>query len=576
MPFAKYIKSLKIKVVSSVYIISNLVFILLLLMILIVLLFFHRKQEQIEQKQFISFKLSEELLQSSDNLTRMARTYVVTGDSIYKKYYSAILDIRNGQIPRPQNYSNTYWYLGENNSTENPVFIPASGEKISLQQLMINAGIKPNELELLKAAETNSNELVKLELKAFAAVEGWFEDANGNFTIQGNPNFKLAREIMFGKQYEHEKAKIMQPILKFQTKVETRTKTESSENLKRSFRWVLFSIIISALGLFSLLRLAFFMRNIVIKPIDQLTNHVAYFASGDYTKRVNIDSQNELHVLGETYNQLFDQIEQRTNELSASNKVLSHKIEELKQTEIQLIKAKDEAIKANNAKSEFLSRMSHELRTPLNAILGFAQLLDFTIENEKQKKNVTHILKAGKHLLNLINEVLEITKIDAGKLELNIESIDSSVQIDEILPILEPLALENNISVDHQKLANHDSCILADKQRFKQIIMNLVSNAIKYNQPNGKVTIAEELVYINKYEEYFRITVSDTGIGIAESDLKLLFTPFQRIDNDKIRTEGAGLGLSIVKKFVEAMHGQFGVDSQPGVGSTFWVAFPRC
>jgi signal transduction histidine kinase len=241
-------------------------------------------------------------------------------------------------------------------------------------------------------------------------------------------------------------------------------------------------------------------------------------------------------------------------------------ITELKKFEQELSNAKTQAEQANQAKSEFLSRMSHELRTPLNAILGFAQLMDMGELTPAHKKGVDHILNSGKHLLDLINEVLDLSRIEAGKLALTIETIQLPGIIREAMDIVRPIATATNITLEVADSMTDGLFVETDRKRLKQVLLNILSNAIKYNIENGSVTI-----HVSPLNSYLRISVTDTGIGISPANLEKIFNPFQRVDLEKTQVEGTGLGLAIVKKLVEAMNGKLGVESEEGKGSTFWI-----
>lgn len=239
--------------------------------------------------------------------------------------------------------------------------------------------------------------------------------------------------------------------------------------------------------------------------------------------------------------------------------------------EKEIIATKEEAEHANNAKSEFLARMSHELRTPLNAILGFGQLLMIDNENltNDQKEGVDYILKGGDHLLNLINEILDIAKVDAGEMNLTLTDISLDSIIRSSLLLTRPLALKRGIKIQEPS-ATH-IWLRTDIQRIKQVLVNLISNAIKYNHKGGDVRINVSLVL----EGYVRISVIDNGFGISEKSKEELFEPFHRLSKNKENIEGTGIGLTITKKLVELMNGRIGVESELDKGSTFWVEFPQ-
>ncbi len=226
------------------------------------------------------------------------------------------------------------------------------------------------------------------------------------------------------------------------------------------------------------------------------------------------------------------------------------------------------------AKTEFLSSMSHELRTPLNAILGFAQLLQRDRKeplSERHRGRVDQILKGGEHLLRLIDEILDLSRIEAGGTSISAERVDALEVTREVLRTLEPSATRNGIQLALLlERAGDLPPVIADRTRFTQILMNLGSNAIKYNRPSGKVTFALE----PGPGGYVRASVSDTGIGIPVDKQSKLFQPFQRAGQETGPIEGTGIGLAITRRLAELMRGRVGFTSDPGVGSTFWVELP--
>jgi PAS domain S-box-containing protein len=239
-----------------------------------------------------------------------------------------------------------------------------------------------------------------------------------------------------------------------------------------------------------------------------------------------------------------------------------------KRVESELNEAMATAEKANRAKTDFLSGMSHELRTPLNAVLGFAQLMESGSPppTVSQKRNLDQILKAGWYLLDLINEVLDLTLIESGKVTLSSEPVSLSEVMLECRAMIEPQAHKRSIGL---KFARFEVpyFVKADRTRVKQVLINLLFNAIKYNKPGGAVSVEYSL----NLPDSIRISVRDTGVGLAPEQLAQLFQPFNRLGKEAGAEEGTGIGLVVTKRLVELMGGNIGVDSTVGVGSVFWI-----
>ncbi|WP_440814359.1 ATP-binding protein [Pseudomonas syringae] len=254
------------------------------------------------------------------------------------------------------------------------------------------------------------------------------------------------------------------------------------------------------------------------------------------------------------------------DELRGFSKI-TRDISDRRVAEIALGTAREEAERASRAKSEFLSRMSHELRTPLNSILGFAQLLEMD-SPASQRPQVGHILRAGQHLLKLINEVLDIARIEAGHLSLSLEPVPLSNVLQEALVLVSPMAADGTIELQELPPLSDGLGVVADRQRLIQVLLNLLSNAIKYNRPNGQVRIEVE-----QSAERVAVSVVDSGYGIAPELVNQLFKPFERLNADP-SVEGTGLGLALSKSMLEMMHGDLSVHNVPGEGCRFTLELP--
>ena len=243
---------------------------------------------------------------------------------------------------------------------------------------------------------------------------------------------------------------------------------------------------------------------------------------------------------------------------------------ERKQAEAEILTAKEKAERASHAKTEFIHSMSHELHTPLNAIIGFSQLLEMDESMDPlQKEEVVFIRQAGERLLDMVEDVLDLAKIEAGKMVTTAENFSLRELLDECHTLIKPLADKSGIRLD-LKQHSQISTVRADRRRLKQVLLNLLANAVKYNQEGGEVT----LISNDHNDEGLRITVSDDGSGLDDAQLSSLFEPFNRLGREGTNIGGTGIGLVISKQLTELMGGTLGVKSIPGEGSSFWVDLP--
>ena len=249
-------------------------------------------------------------------------------------------------------------------------------------------------------------------------------------------------------------------------------------------------------------------------------------------------------------------------------------ITKYREAEEELKVAMEIAEQANNAKSDFLSSMSHELRTPLNSILGFSQLMTSdpkTNLTRDQRDSVEHISRAGRHLLELINEVLDLSKIESGRMALSIEGVEIGAAFDSVVRLTENLAAARNIKLNADYESVRHQIVRADITRLRQVLLNLLSNAVKYNDENGAI----HLHCRSTADDTIRVSVRDSGKGLPAEHLERIFEPFTRLGAERSEVEGTGIGLTITKRLVEMMGGDIGVDSSLGAGSTFWFELPR-
>jgi signal transduction histidine kinase/AmiR/NasT family two-component response regulator len=335
------------------------------------------------------------------------------------------------------------------------------------------------------------------------------------------------------------------------------------------------------------------LQRIVTRPIlaiGQIAREVV--EQRDYSRRARKISDDEVGSLVESFNGMLAEIERRTLEAEASNAKIAREVEERREAQQEVMRlnegleqrvqertvqlqssnhelglAKEAAEKANEAKSEFLSSMSHELRTPLNAILGFGQLLesdDLPSTPAQKKEFVDHILKAGRHLLTLINEILDLAHIESGKVTLSLEPVSVAEMLAECKAMVEPVGNQRGIRL---VFPDDDGLhVLADRIRLKQVLLNLLSNAIKYNRPSGTVVVD----CAHASSDVVRISVRDTGSGLRPDQLDALFEPFNRLGQQSGLEEGTGIGLVVTRKLVQMMGGAVGVNSAVGIGSVFW------
>ncbi len=371
--------------------------------------------------------------------------------------------------------------------------------------------------------------------------------------------------------------------------LEERSRSEALSSYERSgyFSRIIIAVTLaftlSAIALAIGLWLA--LRRSIVTPILAIESTARSIASGDLSGRAPVMSDDEIGSLAVEFNRmskslqdyystLESRVRERTDELRSANEELHGKQKELELANMGLSEA-------NRMKSQFLANVSHELRTPLNSILGFSELLcekAFGNLNEKQSQYVEYIHSSGEHLLRLINNIIDLSKIDVDKMEVMMELFPITEALGEVLSIIRPLAHERNITIETMSVPASPK-IRADKSKFKKIMLNVLSNAVKFNKDGGRVeigwTVSEETMG-REFKRFVTFSVKDTGIGINDKDKDKLFRTFEQVDSSFNREyEGSGLGLVLTKRLTELHDGRIWFESEEGRGTTFYIKLPQ-
>jgi len=633
-------------------------------------------------QRFILMAEADILRQSSDDLTRFARTYVVSNNEQYKEKYLKTLAIRNGESPRPQDYGAIYWDLLDTVRIERH----PDGKMVSQNEMTNSLSYNEEEKEKLREAERNSNDLVNMEIEAFNAMKGKFKDNNGKYTIISEPDQSLAINLLHSPEYHNAKHIIMLPIDEFIAMLNERTQHDieiASRNvnsyIKLEYMLVLLFIIFNII-IFILL------NKRILKPISSVTRSIIQHKESNQPLKFNHIYHDEIKIMVDEFELMNKKLMQAQSELEIQKKyveetiegmdqgiimvdrdlniltyntrypeilnlpenvverhrnyadvikyfsehVMHHrpsKISELIDTatqnekiiytielpdgkfiEVRQIPKEDggyvriftditereniireletqksiienamietEALRikaetATEAKADFLAVMSHEIRTPMNGIMGMTELLIDTELTQEQREYLNTIDSSAESLLTLINDILDFSKIEAEKLELEPIDFDLRDRLGETLDTLAIRAHSKGLELAFDINADVPQMLVGDVHRLRQIIINLVGNALKFTD-HGEVVVNVSLKSRENSDVLLHFSVSDTGIGIPEDRLSSIFNSFEQADSSTTRKYGGtGLGLTICSRLVQLMGGKIWVESATGAGTVF-------
>jgi C4-dicarboxylate-specific signal transduction histidine kinase len=514
-----------------------------------------------QERQLSTYKLADELRQSSDDLTRFARAYAATGDDRFERYYWRILDIRNGVSTRPEGYGGIYWDLVAAGELPEPPAGRAGAS--SLESRMVQAGITSDEFAKLKEAQDRSDELVNLERIAINAVKGRFDDGTGSFSRVAAPDRVMAMNLLQRDRYYAAKAKIMKPIGEFISILEGRTQSELSA-LNRQSRQLLTGVLMTSLVLFCVVAtMVWMLQSRLVRRSALLLRTVNKIGAGDLSARSDLSGNDEISVLGTAIDSMAGRLSSAISEaLRNAQEVTARDREQEMRSEL-----------ARASKLTTLGTMAasiaHEVRQPLAAIVANSSAAQRWLSREhpdleEARASLKNIVADGHRASEVVDSVRAmVEKGTQDKTQCDINQL-----VLEVLALLRGELKSNNISVE-STLSDNVAQISVDRGQLQQVLVNLVMNAVE----------AMELVHDRPRVLRIRsknddgdvvVTIEDSGPGIGADDPDSIFKPFFTT-----KSHGVGLGLSICRSIVEAHGGRLSAAAAKPHGSVFQVVLPR-
>ncbi|MDH7603062.1 MAG: ATP-binding protein [Armatimonadota bacterium] len=538
--------------------------------------------------RFESYLLADELRQSSDDMTRFVRSYVVTGDPKYKRMYYEVLAIRKGKKPRPEHYNRIYWdFIAAG--------IPVKtrpGEALSLQARMSRLGFSDAEFHKLNEAQRLSDALAKRENAAMHVMLGWYDDGTGHFRKRGKPNRELAISMVYDAAYEKLRARAMKPINDFYALLDRRTSRTAEFYTRRGFLYLeLIFVILTALWLLTIVSSVMIAKRVtsrvsaiekqtemVAADIDALAGVAASIADGNLSEQfelraqhLNFNTNDEIGQLARVQNHMIDRLKEAGDSIARITAELREDALELEAHSRQIEESYKKLRELESLRDSLTHMIVHDMRTPLTSIYGYLEMLrEFESKSLSQegREYLSIVMGETQNLMEMISSLLDVSKMEHGEMQLDLSEFDITELVKEIAAKLEPLREDRSIILD---FAETPLLVTADRHLIGRVIQNLLSNALKFTpSPGGEIRLRAE-----RQDGSVKVCVIDNGPGVPKEYHEKIFEKFGQVESRQNRQKySTGLGLTFCKLAVEAHGGRIGIESEPGKGSTFWFTLP--